>query len=113
MSEETTWPGDTRQSPYITLVVAPGIPASERTFLEKHWKQAELDPEYSVVLNYECRVDLIETRPGSKLLVIANGIPTSEVRRLVKKVDKARKAKKQLDRLIVVNYNCRIDAVSI
>jgi hypothetical protein len=97
--------------PYITLVIAPGIPASERTFLEAHWKEAELDPNYTVVLNYECRVGQITIQPGSKLLVIAHGIPTSEVRRLVKKVDKARKAKRQVDRLIVVNYECRIDAV--
>ena len=111
MSNATTQ--KTASAPYITLVQAPGIPASEVNSLQAHWREAELDSDYTVVTNYECRIDLIEILPGSKVLVIAPEIPTSEVRRLRKKVDKARKAKKQIDRLIVVNYNCRIDAVSI
>jgi hypothetical protein len=104
MSEQT-------QNPYITLVTAPGIPASERTFLEKHWREAELDPNHVVALNYECRVDLIYTPADCKLLVQAPEIAASEVIRLKSRVVKARKAKRQEDRLIVVNYECRIDAI--
>jgi hypothetical protein len=102
---------ETQENPYITLVQAPGIPASERTALEAHWREAELDSSYTVVTNYDVRADQITVTPGCKLLVQAPLIPTSEVRRLRKKVDKARNAKKQVDRLIVVNYHCRIDAV--
>ena len=96
----------------ITLVQAPGIPESERKALEQHWKDAVLDPNYNVVLNYECRVALIDVRPGYNVLVQAPGLPTLEIRKLAKTVNKARKAKKLVDRVIVTNYECRIDVVS-
>jgi hypothetical protein len=95
----------------LTLVQAPGIPEIERKALESHWREAVLDPDYTVVLNYECRVDLIDVRPGYNVLVQAPGIPASEVRKLRSKVNKALKAKKQVDRVVVLNYECRIDAV--
>lgn len=97
---------------YITLVQAPGIPASERTALEAHWREAILDSEHTVVTNYVCRIDQIALYPGTKLLVQAPDVPTSEVKRLRNRIDKARKAKKQVDRVVVINYNCRIDAVT-
>ena len=99
-------------SKYITLIQAPGIPTSEVKPLKKHYREAIKDPAYTVVLNYEARVDLIETPKGSKLFVTAPGLPTSEVKKLAKKVNKARKASKPQDRLVVVNYEVRIDAIS-
>jgi len=96
----------------LTLVQAPDIPESERKALEQHWREAILDPAYTVVLNYDCRVDVIDVRSDYKMLVIAPGIPASEVRKLRRKVDKALAAKKEVDRLVVVNYECRIDTVA-
>jgi hypothetical protein len=100
------------QYTYITLVQAPEIPESERKTLEAHWREAILDPSYTVVVNYECRANLIVALPGNKLLVTAPGLPTSEVRKLAKKVDKARNGKREADRLVVVNHECRIDVVN-
>lgn len=112
MSTTLTTPRPSNQTPYITLVIAPGIPESERKALEKHYKEAERDPAYTVVLNYEARVDLIEIPAKAKVFVVAPGIPASELMALSKKITKATKAKKQEDRLVVVNYECRIDTIA-
>jgi hypothetical protein len=42
-----------------SLIVAPGIPAIEVLALRAHVDEAKADPDYSVVLNYECRWDEI------------------------------------------------------
>jgi hypothetical protein len=42
-----------------TLIIAPDIPASEVMALRAHVDEAKADPDYSVVLNYECRWDEI------------------------------------------------------
>jgi hypothetical protein len=100
------------KTPYITLIQAPSIPTSEVKHLKAHWQEAERDPKYTVVLNYECRIDLVETPADAKVLVTAPGIPTDEVTLLKKQVANAKKATKQEDRLVVVNYECRIDTIS-
>ncbi len=41
----------------VTLVTAPGIPTSERIALEQHVKEAVLDPDYAVILNYEATME--------------------------------------------------------
>jgi hypothetical protein len=97
--------------PYLTLIQAPDIPGSEVTALKAHYQEAIADPSYAVVLNYEARVDLIEAPLGTKLLVTAPGIPVSELKKLRTMVAKARKATQPKDRLVVVNYYCRIDAI--
>ena len=102
---------DINTTPYITLVMAPGIPESERKALEKHYKEAERDSEYIVVINYEARVDLVETPDYGKIFVTAPGIPADELISLTKRVHKARHAKKQEDRLVVCNYEVRIDTI--
>lgn len=97
----------------LTVVQAPGIPESERKALEAHWREAVLDPAYTVVLNYDCRVAVIDIRPGYRMLVQAPGVSPSELRKLRQKVEKALKAKKVVDRTVVVNYDCRIDAIPV
>jgi len=99
-------------TPYITLIQAPGIPTSEVQPLKEHYREAIQDSAYTVVLNYEARVDLVETPKGSKLFVVAPGLPSSEVKKLAKEINKARRASKPQDRLVVVNYECRIDAIA-
>jgi len=42
-----------------TLIVAPEIPTSEVLALRAHVDEAKADPDYSVVVNYECRWDEI------------------------------------------------------
>jgi hypothetical protein len=42
-----------------SLIIAPGIPANEVIALRAHVDEAKADPDYSVVLNYECRWDEI------------------------------------------------------
>ncbi len=104
---------DINTTPYITLVMAPGIPETERKALEKHYKEAERDPDYIVVINYEARVDLVETPEYAKIFVTAPGIAADELASLSKRVHKARYAKKQEDRLVVCNYEVRIDTIKV
>lgn len=101
-----------KKSKYITVLIAPEIPTSECKHLKAHWQEAVLDPDYSVVLNYECRVNLVPTPRNAQYLVIAPGIPVSEIEALRKQIDKARKAKKLEDRIVVCNYEMRLDIVS-
>jgi len=96
---------------YITLLVAPGIPFPEIKALKKHWQEAEDGTNYAVVLNYECGVWLINTPRNAKYLVQAPGMPTGEISALRKRIDDAISAKKQKDRIVVCNYECRIDVV--
>jgi hypothetical protein len=100
-----------KRTPYITLICAPGIPTSELKALKAHWQEAERDPNYSVVVNYECVVSLIETPKDTKFVIVAPGVPTSEVTALKKQFRQAKRAKKQEDRIVVVNYEVRIDGI--
>jgi|SRR5208337_5252056 len=47
------------------LVIAPGVPQSEVKQLRKHFKEAERDPSYTVVTNYEIRAWAVPKRPRS------------------------------------------------
>ena len=51
-----------------TLVVAPEIPVSEVTTLRAHIDEAKADPDYSVVVNYECQWNEIGSE--GRLLVL-------------------------------------------
>jgi hypothetical protein len=51
-----------------TLVVAPEIPISEVTTLRAHIDEAKADPDYSVVVNYECQWNEIGSE--GRLLVL-------------------------------------------
>jgi hypothetical protein len=96
---------------HFTLIEAPQIPNSEREALQKHWQEAVLDSDYTVITNYEVRVTVIEKHPTDTLVVTADGIPVSEVHELRKRVDAALAAEKPEDRLVVVNYECLIFTV--
>jgi hypothetical protein len=100
-----------KKQKYITLLVAPGIPSSEVKALKKHWQEAERDPDYSVVLNYDCIADMVRTPSKAKFLVVAPGVPVDEVLKLRKDFDKALRAKRQEDRVVVCNYECRVDVL--
>jgi hypothetical protein len=91
---------------HIFLVEAPQIPTSERAELEKHCREALLDPDYTLVTNYEIRITVLERHPNEMLIVTADGLPVSEVLELRKRVDAALDAEKPEDKLIVVNYEC-------
>jgi hypothetical protein len=96
----------------VTLVIAPSIPTSERNALEAHVKEAVLDPDYAVILNYEARMEEFTVPQGSKVLIQAPGIPPSEIDNLRKRFDVVRAAEKPEDRVLVVNYEVRIDVIS-
>jgi hypothetical protein len=96
----------------ITLVTAPGIPGSERIALEAHVREAILDPDYTLVLNYEAVLEEVVIPEGSKVLVAAPGIPVSEVQVLRGMFDKARTATEPQDRLVVLNYEVRVEVSS-
>jgi hypothetical protein len=98
-------------TPYITLIVAPEIPTSECDPLKKHWQEAEEDPDYAVVVNYECRVDQVEVPDGHKILVVAPGIPLEDLKKLREQLNTALDADEQSDRVVVCNYECRIDVI--
>ena len=93
----------------ITLVVAPGIPESEREALESHVRETVLDPDYTLVLNYDAVMDEVLIPEGSKVLIVANGIPVSDLAKLRERFNAARLAEKPQNRVIVVNYEVRID----
>jgi len=42
------------------MIVAPSIPAEEMMRLRAHIDEAITDPDYSVVVSYECRWDEVE-----------------------------------------------------
>ena len=96
----------------VTLVIAPSIPTSERFALEKHVKEAILDPDYAVILNYEATMEEFVIPEGSKVLIQAPGVPASEIHDLRERFDKVRAAEKPEDRVLVVNYEVRVDVIS-
>jgi hypothetical protein len=96
----------------VTLVIAPGIPMSERFALEQHVKEAVLDPDYAVILNYEARMDEFTVPEGHKVLIQAPGVPALEIQSLRERFDKVRAAEKPEDRVLVCNYEVRIDVIS-
>lgn len=95
----------------ITLVVAPSIPMSERFALEAHVKEAIQDPAYTLILNYEAMLFEFVIPENSKVLIIAPGVPVSEIHDLRERFDKARESTDRKDRVLVCNYDVRIDVV--
>lgn len=102
---------DINRPPYITLLIAPGIPESERKALELLWKEVVLDPEYILVVNYELYAAQIELPKNSRMLIVAPDIPLKELDLLRKRVDVARSAVNEEDRVVVCNYDCTINVV--
>lgn len=96
----------------VTLVVAPGIPTSERLALELHVKEAIQDPDYAVILNYEAKMEEFVIPEGSKILIQAPGVPVAEIHDLRARFDKVRAMEKPEDRVLVVNYEVRVDVIS-
>jgi hypothetical protein len=97
----------------ITLVIAPGIPTSERQALEAHVREAVLDPEYTLILNYDAKIEEFVIPEGNKVLIVAPGIPASEVHDLRERFDKVRAGVKPEDRVLAVNYEVRVDVISL
>jgi hypothetical protein len=97
--------------PYITIVTAPEITETERQALEKHWREAVLDPSYIMVLNYEVSVYNVEVDEGMKMVVTAPGLPLGELAKLRERVNEAIAAEKQEDRMVVCNYDCYVSVV--
>jgi hypothetical protein len=62
----------------IHLIVAPDIPACECIALEKHVKEALVDPDYTVVVNYEVRWDILTIEDGDRLIVTVTDEVTSD-----------------------------------
>jgi|SRR5208283_300808 len=86
----------------LTFVVAPSVPTSELKVLKKHWKEAAKDPRYTVVTNYEMRVDVFKYNPDTEqVFVIAPDIPPDEVTALLERVKKATKKK---EAVVFVNH---------
>ena len=44
------------------LVIAPGIPQTEVRLLRKHLREALKDPNYTVVVNYDCQLDVVPAK---------------------------------------------------
>jgi hypothetical protein len=88
---------------YLQLVMAPDIPTSEVEALENHWREAIADPSYTVVTNYELRVDEFCWDAKKEFLsVVAPDIPTSALRALKKRIKAAIRSK---NGIVVVNYD--------
>ena len=96
----------------VTLVIAPNIPLAERFELEKHVKESVLDPDYAVILNYEALMQEFVIPENAKVLIQAPGIPVSEITALRERFDKVRAMEKPEDRVLVVNYEVRIDVIA-
>ncbi len=96
----------------IGLVIAPSLPCSELKVLERHFQEAMLDPQYTLVTNYEVRTDLFSFIPERDAAnVIAPDIPPDEVTALHKKFDRAVKKSLRTKKpsYIFVNYEMRVD----
>jgi hypothetical protein len=61
----------------ITLVYAPGIPEIEIRNLETLWKRKK-----NVVVNYDVYVNQITFHRGTRTVISARGIPTTELKSL-------------------------------
>lgn len=96
----------------ITLVVAPGIPATERLALETHVRETVSDPNYTIVLNYEAMFFEVVIPEDSRVMLIAPGIPLAEIQALRSRFDAVREGKTPRDRVLVVNYDMRIDVLT-
>ena len=93
----------------LTFVVAPGVPTSELKALKKHWKEAAKDSQYTLVTNYEMRVDVFKYNPiRDQVVVIAPDIPQSEVTALLGRVKKATKKK---EAVIFVNHEVYVSSL--
>ena len=97
--------------PYITLIIAPDIPESERLALQDHWVEAVHDPDYTLVVNYECYMAQVEIPEDCKVLIVAPGIPLADLDLLRERVAAARAAEDEEERVVVCNYECRIDVL--
>lgn len=97
------------ETPFITLITAPVIPTSEKDALKRHWQESMRDSDYAVVLNYEARIDFVELPDNSQVLIMAPGIPVDEIRKLKEDFDAARNAYDPLERVLICNYEVRID----
>jgi len=97
-----------------TFVSAPGIPATEREHLEKHWLEARSDKNYSVVTNYPVYVVEVEVNPYENLVVNLGsddeGISVDEIKSFRAKLDEM-KASADPRPFAVVNYNISAYAV--
>ena|SRR5271157_1658304 len=98
-------------TPYVTLICAPSIPTSEVPALKKHWQESQRDKNYSIVVNYECRIDLVELNEASTVLVVAPGLPLDELKKLREQVSTARTAEDKIERVVVCNYDARLDVI--
>jgi hypothetical protein len=96
----------------ITFVTAPGIPTSECLVLEAHVRESVLDPAYNIILNYDAQIEEVVIPEGSKILIVAPGVPVIEVRSLRERWEKARNATEPQDKVVAVNYEVRIDVMS-
>jgi hypothetical protein len=81
-------------SKLLTFLVAPDVPPTELQALEDHWAEFIRDPDYSIVTNYEFRVDEVLVTPHQRLVVQAPNIPTKEVTKLCKTIDAMRAGKR-------------------
>ena len=99
----------------LSQVIAPLIYAALesplKSFNEKHWREAVLDPSYIMVLNYEVSVYNVEVDEGMKMVVTAPGLPLGELAKLRERVNEAIAAEKQEDRMVVCNYDCYVSVV--
>lgn len=93
---------------HFFLVQAPQIPTGECEALEKHFREALLNHDYTLLTNYEIQIDAIMKHPTDIMVVTANGVPTTEVTALRKRVDDALRTETAADKFVVVNYECTI-----
>lgn len=87
----------------LTFIVAPDLPPSELSNLESHWAEALRDPSYTIVTNYELRVDEISISPNDRLFVLAPDIPPKDLAKLNKTIADMRRGKKPPYKAL--NYN--------
>jgi hypothetical protein len=90
----------------LTFVIAPSLPTSELKALKRHWREARRDSRYSLITNYDMKVDSIMHTDNDFLRVTAPDIPTPEVNALQVRVDKARTKK---NAIIFVNYDLQFE----
>jgi len=97
---------------HVTLVLAPEIPCSEVSALEKHYQEAIDDPNYSVIVNYDLYTkDAFFNVDEEFVVLTAPGLPLEELRKFRKKFDRAvRLSKKTKGRVyIFANYDVTVE----